>query len=80
MPDPVLGERACCFVTLRQGRTFALDAMQEWLAQHGVSKVKWPERLEIIEAMPMTPTRKIMKGALVKELERRREREQQQQQ
>jgi len=79
MPDPVLGERACCFVTLREGQTFAFDAMQAWLAQHRVSKVKWPERLEIIDAMPMTPTRKVMKGALVKELERRREREQQQQ-
>lgn len=80
MPDPVLGERACCFVTLREGQTLAFDAMQEWLARHGVSKVKWPERLEVIDAMPMTPTRKVIKGALVKELERRREREQQQQQ
>jgi cyclohexanecarboxylate-CoA ligase/acyl-CoA synthetase len=79
MPDPVLGERACCFVTLREGRTFGFEAMQEWLAQHAVSKVKWPERLEIIDAMPMTPTRKVIKGALVKELDRRREREQQQQ-
>jgi len=79
MPDPVLGERACCFVTLQEGQIFAFGAMQEWLARHGVSKVKWPERLEIIDAMPMTPTRKVMKGALVRELEHRRAREQQQQ-
>jgi len=80
MPDPVLGERACCFVTLRDGQAFAFEAMQEWLARHEMSKVKWPERLEIIAAMPMTPTRKIIKGALVKELERRRRDEQQSQQ
>ena len=79
MADPVLGERACCFVTLHGGRTFRFDEMQAWLAQHSVSKVKWPERLEIIDAMPMTPTRKVIKGALVKELERRRRDEQQQQ-
>jgi cyclohexanecarboxylate-CoA ligase len=79
MPDPVLGERACCFVTLRPGRKFAFEEMQAWLAQHALSKVKWPERLEIIDAMPMTPTRKVMKGELVRELERRRQRDQQQQ-
>jgi non-ribosomal peptide synthetase component E (peptide arylation enzyme) len=27
--------------------------------------MKWPERLEVVEAMPMTPTRKIIKGQLV---------------
>ena len=69
-----------CFVTLRDGQGFGIETMQEWLAKHAMSKVKWPERLEIIDAMPMTPTRKVMKGALVKELERRRRDEQQQQQ
>jgi cyclohexanecarboxylate-CoA ligase/acyl-CoA synthetase len=80
MSDPVLGERACCFVTLRKGQTFGFEAMREWLAQHAISKIKWPERLEIIDAMPMTATRKVMKGALAKELERRLQTEQQQQQ
>jgi cyclohexanecarboxylate-CoA ligase/acyl-CoA synthetase len=78
MPDPVLGERACCFVTLRDGKTFGFEEMQRWLADHGVGKVRWPERLEVIDAMPMTPTRKVMKGALVKELERRKRSRQQQ--
>ena len=79
MSDPVLGERACCFVTLREGQKFGFEAMQGWLARHEVSKLKWPERLEIIDAMPMTPTRKVIKGALAKELERRRQQEQAQQ-
>jgi len=71
MPDPVLGERACCFVTLRTGARFGFDEMRQWLAAHGIGKVRWPERLEVIEAMPMTPTRKVIKGALVRELVRR---------
>jgi non-ribosomal peptide synthetase component E (peptide arylation enzyme) len=79
MPDPVLGERACCFVTLRDGQTFGLESMREWLAQHAISKIKWPERLEIVDAMPMTATRKVMKGVLAKELARRLQSEQQQQ-
>jgi non-ribosomal peptide synthetase component E (peptide arylation enzyme) len=26
--------------------------------------MKWPERVELIDQMPMTPTRKIIKGLL----------------
>ena len=29
-----------------------------------VSKNKWPERLEVIDEMPLTPTRKVIKGQL----------------
>ncbi|MBI3517262.1 MAG: long-chain fatty acid--CoA ligase [Proteobacteria bacterium] len=66
MPDPVLGERACCFVVLKPGATLTLETLCAWLAQHGVAKLKWPERLEAIAAMPLTPTRKVIKGELVK--------------
>ena len=34
-----------------------------------VSKIRWPERLEIVAAMPLTPTRKIIKGELARRLE-----------
>ena len=68
LADPVLGERACCFVVLRPGLTFSFDQMQSHLAACGVSKFKWPERLEIVTAMPLTPTRKIIKGRLVQDL------------
>ena len=66
LPDAVLGERACAFVTLKPAHSFDFEQMQAWLEQHRISKIKWPERLEVIEAMPLTPTRKIMKGELVK--------------
>lgn len=63
-PDPVLGERACCFAVLRPGEVLDLDQLGGYLAERGISKVKWPERLEVIDEMPMTPTRKIIKGRL----------------
>jgi cyclohexanecarboxylate-CoA ligase len=66
MPDKVLGERACCFATVRPGKSLALSDVTAWLAQHQVAKLKWPERLETIAAMPLTPTRKIIKGELMK--------------
>lgn len=68
VPDPVLGERACCFVVVRPGMSFSFEQMQGHLAAHGLSKFKWPERLEMVAAMPLTPTRKIIKGRLVQEL------------
>lgn len=66
MPDKVLGERACCFATVRPDRSLMLADVTAWLDRHGVAKLKWPERLEIIGAMPLTPTRKIIKGELMK--------------
>ena len=66
MPDTVLGERACCFATVRPGKSLTLADVIAWLAQQQVAKLKWPERLETIDAMPLTPTRKIIKGELMK--------------
>jgi cyclohexanecarboxylate-CoA ligase len=66
VPDPILGERACCCVVLKPRGTLSLDALCAWLQSKGVAKAKWPEHLVSIAEMPMTPTRKIIKGALVK--------------
>jgi cyclohexanecarboxylate-CoA ligase/acyl-CoA synthetase len=68
MPDPVLGERACCFLVLKAGATVTLDDLRVFLAAREVAKLKWPERLEIISDMPMTPTRKVKKAELIKRL------------
>ena len=35
-----------------------------YLSEHAIAKIKLPERLEIVAEMPMTPTRKIIKGRL----------------
>jgi non-ribosomal peptide synthetase component E (peptide arylation enzyme) len=62
----VLGEKACCFAVLKPNAALTLDDIRAWLTQHAISKTKWPERLEIVAEMPMTPTRKIRKAELVK--------------
>jgi cyclohexanecarboxylate-CoA ligase/acyl-CoA synthetase len=67
MPDPVLGERACCFLVLKPGaKAITLDDLRAFLAAREVAKLKWPERVEIIADMPMTPTRKVKKTELIK--------------
>ena len=70
MPDPVLGEKACCFVQLVAENKLSLDELIAYLGTKKISKNKWPERLEVIGEMPLTPTRKVMKGSLSALLER----------
>ena len=64
MPDERLGERACAFVVLKPGGELDFDEMQQHLDAHRVSKPYWPERLEIIETLPYTPSGKIQKFVL----------------
>ena len=66
MPDDVLGERMCLFATLAPGARLTFAEVTGYLERNGVAKMRWPERLEIIDEMPMTPTRKIRKGELAK--------------
>lgn len=63
-PDAVLGERACLCVEARPDQAITLDDIRTLLEARGVAKYKWPERLEILPNLPMTPTRKVMRGAL----------------
>ena len=65
VPDPILGEHACCRVVLKPDKDLSLEVLCAWLEAQGVAKLRWPERLVAVEAMPMTPTRKIIKSALV---------------
>ncbi len=64
MPDTRLGERACVFVALRPGERLTLKEVKTFLTEEGVAKQFWPERLEIIDQMPRTPTGKIQKFVL----------------
>jgi 3-phosphoshikimate 1-carboxyvinyltransferase len=64
MPDARLGERACAFVVLHPDSELDFEAMQRHLAEQRVSKPYWPERLEILEQLPYTPSGKIQKFVL----------------
>jgi len=65
MPDPILGEKACVFVTLKiPTEKVTLEELVDYLLQKNIAKNKLPERLVVIPEMPLTPTRKIIKGRL----------------
>ncbi len=64
IPDPILGERGCLCILATPGQSISLDDVKALLREKGIAKYKWPERLETVAAMPLTPTRKIMRAKL----------------
>jgi len=64
--DDVLGERACIFIEPVEGATIILGTITAGLDQAGIAKFKWPERIEFVEVMLLTPMRKIIRGELQK--------------
>ena len=64
IPDPRLGERICAFVILEKGDSLDLAEVQDWMRQAGVAKQKWPERIEIVNELPMTPSGKVQRFRL----------------
>lgn len=64
MPDERLGERGCIFVVTRASAPLALSELTAFLAREGMAKQYWPERLELLAAMPRTPSGKIQKFKL----------------
>ncbi|HZU05736.1 MAG TPA: class I adenylate-forming enzyme family protein [Chloroflexota bacterium] len=56
MPDAELGERVCAFVVPRDGRMPTLASIVHFLRQEGLASYKLPERLEVVERLPLVPT------------------------
>ena len=66
MPDPVLGERTCAFVVPRRGQRVTLPEIVEHLTEAGIAKFKLPERLELIDELPLSAFGKVSKVTLTK--------------
>ncbi|HXM88481.1 MAG TPA: hypothetical protein VN916_03455, partial [Candidatus Acidoferrum sp.] len=68
MPDPILGERSCAYLSLREGATITLTVMREFLDARGVAQFKWPERIELVHGLPLTNVGKIKKSELRRDI------------
>ncbi|MGQ4807983.1 Medium-chain fatty-acid--CoA ligase [Candidatus Entotheonellaceae bacterium PAL068K] len=64
MPDQRLQERACAMVIPQPGTTFTFGDMIDYLLQQQLATQYLPERLELVEEFPMTPSGKIQKYVL----------------
>jgi acyl-CoA synthetase (AMP-forming)/AMP-acid ligase II len=64
MPDARLGERSCAYVVPVPGSTPTLQELTDFLRAKEIAVQKLPERLELIEALPMTAVGKVRKNVL----------------
>ncbi|ROO60452.1 2,3-dihydroxybenzoate-AMP ligase [Micromonospora sp. Llam0] len=67
LPDAVMGEVICACVVAR-GAAPALREIKAFLRERGVAAYKLPDRLEIVDALPLTNVGKVSKAALVERL------------
>ncbi len=68
MPDPVFGEKSCAYLILHPGKTLEFEELKEFLMNKQIAKFKLPERLEVVEAFPLTSVGKISKVELRKDI------------
>jgi acyl-CoA synthetase (AMP-forming)/AMP-acid ligase II len=68
--DARLGERNCLCVVPKTGATVTLDEFTDFLRDQ-VATYKLPERLEILDELPFTPTGKIQRFVLQRQIEAR---------
>jgi acyl-CoA synthetase len=70
-PDTRMGEAVCAVIRLRAGvEAPDLETIRHHVAEIGLARQKWPERLWIVEEFERTPSGKIKKYALRDQLQR----------
>lgn len=63
-PDAVRGEMVVAFVIAAEGYTFTLLDMTTHLERLGLARQKYPERLEVVESLPLNAVGKVQKREL----------------
>jgi acyl-coenzyme A synthetase/AMP-(fatty) acid ligase len=67
--DERLGERACAAILLQPGASApTLEELQATLAEAGIAKYAWPERVEVFDLFPRTPSLKPIKREIRAEI------------
>jgi 2,3-dihydroxybenzoate-AMP ligase/mycobactin salicyl-AMP ligase len=73
MPDKILGERICAYVVAKPGTKLILEEVVSFLKSKGASTLQLPERIEVIEELPMTKVGKVDKKKLREEIKKKLE-------
>ena len=72
MPDPVMGESACAYIQARQEKEIGLEEVTAFLKSQGASVLQCPERVESIDAMPVTGAKGLVdKKALLEDIKKK---------
>ncbi|MFC7753471.1 AMP-binding protein [Tsukamurella soli] len=71
MPDRVLGERACAVLVMHPGKPpLTVESLAAHLAGQGLAKYKFPERVEIRTALPLSNVGKVSRKTLREDVSR----------
>jgi non-ribosomal peptide synthetase component E (peptide arylation enzyme) len=68
MPDPIMGEKVCAYVALNPGEGLTLEEMISFLKEKKIASYKLPERLEVLNELPLRGHQKVAKRELQKDL------------
>jgi 2,3-dihydroxybenzoate-AMP ligase/mycobactin salicyl-AMP ligase len=71
MPDKVLGERICAYIQPAAGAKIVSEEVITFLKAKGASVMQLPERIEIIDAIPLTNIGKTDKKVLREDIRKR---------
>ncbi|MFI6096969.1 (2,3-dihydroxybenzoyl)adenylate synthase [Lentzea sp. NPDC051213] len=63
-PHRELSEVVCACVVLEAGQSITLEEIRDYFDASGMAAFKFPERLEVLDEMPLTPVGKIRKQSL----------------
>jgi 2,3-dihydroxybenzoate-AMP ligase len=63
-PDPVLGERMCACLVLRDGRSLSLEELVTFLLGFEIATFKLPERVAFFDTLPLSGFGKVSKKEL----------------
>lgn len=76
MPDPVVGERICAYLVLVDGAAgHTIASVGRFLLDQGLAKFKLPERVEVLDAFPLTNVGKVSKKDLRADIREKIEKE-----
>jgi len=67
-PDPVLGERMCACLVLREGQSLGLDELVRYLLDFEIATFKLPERVAYFTTLPLSGFGKVSKKELAAQL------------
>jgi 2,3-dihydroxybenzoate-AMP ligase/mycobactin salicyl-AMP ligase len=75
MPDPILGERVCAFIKPKKDEKITFEEIVSYLKKKKTSVLYLPERIEIVEEMPLTNVGKFDKMRLKEEIKEKLKKE-----
>lgn len=71
MPDPEMGERVCAYIQTKTGKSLDFEKIVSFIRAQGASVLLLPERIEFIDSMPLTKTKKLIdKKALQRDIKK----------